>query len=35
MILILDYGFGNKKNISNALNQINIPNIVSNDPKQF
>lgn len=33
MILILDYGFGNKKNISNALSQIDIPNIVSNDPK--
>lgn len=32
MIVIIDYGLGNLASVKNALDKINIPSIISNDP---
>ena len=35
MILVLDYGFGNKTSLSNALSELNIPHKISNNLKDI
>ena len=35
MIFILDYGFGNKTSISNALKKLNIPHKISNNSRDI
>ena len=35
MILVLDYGFGNKTSLSNALSELNIPHKISNNFKDI
>ncbi len=35
MILILDYGVGNKKNLANALQNLKIPHVISSDFKHI
>ena len=33
MIVIIDYGMGNLSSVKNALEQIGVQSIISNDPK--
>ena len=35
MIFILDYGFGNKASVSNALKKLNIPHKISNNSRDI
>ena len=35
MIFILDYGFGNKTSVSNALKKLNIPHKISNNSRDI
>ena len=35
MIFILDYGFGNKASVSNALKKLNIPHKISNNSRYY